>query len=144
MQAFKGVWRMQPGAGGDNTTLLQYAVFVRPMPWLPVGIVQGRIEREIRANLEAVRTYAEMVHTGGVRQVTEASVVEVGGKMADVTIERVGDGILVKALGDKSSSSSSNKKVQMGGSHPIADDFGVDSEEEEEETGEQGAVVAVS
>ena len=30
--------------------------------WLPVRLVQGRIENEIKANLAAVRRYAEDVH----------------------------------------------------------------------------------
>lgn len=38
---------------------LSYAVYVQPQPWLPVALVQGRIEREIMANLRAVAAYAE-------------------------------------------------------------------------------------
>jgi hypothetical protein len=30
--------------------------------WLPIRLVQGRIENEIKANLAAVRSYAEGLH----------------------------------------------------------------------------------
>ena len=58
-QQFQGVWRMQQGVAGKNTTRLSYAVTVSPMRWLPVRLVQGRIEGEITSNLQAVRAYAE-------------------------------------------------------------------------------------
>jgi hypothetical protein len=38
---------------------LNYAVFVKPMPWLPVGLIQNRIEKEIITNLRAVQKHAE-------------------------------------------------------------------------------------
>jgi hypothetical protein len=61
LQAFKGVWRMQ--AGGDNeSTLLNYALYVKPMPWLPVGLIQKRIEKEVITNLKAVRRHSEKLH----------------------------------------------------------------------------------
>ena len=41
------------------TTRLSYALFVRPQRWLPVQLVQNRIEGEIVANLRAVRAHAE-------------------------------------------------------------------------------------
>lgn len=58
-QKFSGVWRMQEGIGGPSTTRLSYAVTVSPMAWLPVGLIQNRIEREIGQNLRAVADYAE-------------------------------------------------------------------------------------
>lgn len=56
-EAFKGVWRMQSTAAGG--TLLCYALYVMPQRWLPVGLIQSRIEREVAANLDAVRRHAE-------------------------------------------------------------------------------------
>lgn len=43
-------------------TLLCYSLYVQPRPWLPVGLIQGRIEREIVRNLEALKRHAERVH----------------------------------------------------------------------------------
>ncbi|KAG2436319.1 hypothetical protein HXX76_006630 [Chlamydomonas incerta] len=56
-QAFRGIWRMQQT--GDSSTLLSYALFVKPQAWLPVALIQGRIENEVVRNLEAVGKYAE-------------------------------------------------------------------------------------
>ena len=44
--------------GGKPIKLLYDA----PQIWLPVRLVQGRIENEIKANLSAVRRYAESKH----------------------------------------------------------------------------------
>lgn len=41
---------------------LSYSVFVRPQRWLPVQLVQPRIEQEIRANLLAVCRHAASCH----------------------------------------------------------------------------------
>ncbi|KXZ44564.1 hypothetical protein GPECTOR_65g182 [Gonium pectorale] len=56
-QSFRGVWRMQQT--GDQSTLLSYALFVKPQAWLPVALIQGRIENEVLRNLEAVSRYSE-------------------------------------------------------------------------------------
>jgi hypothetical protein len=71
LQAFQGIWRMQPqqqpsdnGGEGVQGTLLCYAAFVQPKPWLPVRLIQGRIEREVKRNLEAVCARAEKIHRG--------------------------------------------------------------------------------
>lgn len=65
-QTFKGVWRMLPcdagGAGGG--TLLNYVLYVMPQAWLPVGIIQDRIEKEVLRNLEAVAKQAITVAHG--------------------------------------------------------------------------------
>lgn len=61
-QAFQGVWRIQPGLAGGDTTHLSYALFVRPQVWLPVKLIQSRIEGEVANNLTAVRRYAEQLH----------------------------------------------------------------------------------
>jgi hypothetical protein len=58
-QCFKGLWRIQPGTAGAGSTRLSYSVKVSPMAWLPVGLITGRIEREISANLKAVAAHAE-------------------------------------------------------------------------------------
>jgi hypothetical protein len=58
MQAFKGVWRLQ-NVDDPSNMQLNYAVFVKPMPWLPVGLIQNRIEKEIITNLRAVQKHAE-------------------------------------------------------------------------------------
>lgn len=63
-QSFRGVWRMQqqqtPEAeGGSARTRLSYALFVRPQKWMPIGLIQNRIEGEVIANLTAVRAHAE-------------------------------------------------------------------------------------
>ncbi|GLC40188.1 hypothetical protein PLESTB_001939400 [Pleodorina starrii] len=56
-QVFRGIWRMQQV--GEMETLLSYALFVKPQAWLPVALIQGRIENEVVRNLEALRQYAE-------------------------------------------------------------------------------------
>ncbi|KAF8068422.1 hypothetical protein HT031_002111 [Scenedesmus sp. PABB004] len=65
-QAFKGVWRLAPGGdgGGDGGggTQLWYSLYVKPHPWLPVGLIQNRISSEVVTNLRAVRRYAERLH----------------------------------------------------------------------------------
>ncbi|KAL4425111.1 hypothetical protein ABPG77_008216 [Micractinium sp. CCAP 211/92] len=55
--AFKGLWRIQPA--GDATCRLSYSLFVRPQPWLLVGLIEGRIQGEICANLAAVKAHVE-------------------------------------------------------------------------------------
>jgi hypothetical protein len=61
-QAFKGIWRMQPAAVDPLATVLKYSLFVKPHPWLPVGLIQNRISSEVVNNLKAVRQHAEQVH----------------------------------------------------------------------------------
>jgi len=62
--AFRGIWRMQPGTeGADRSTLLCYSLYVQPQPWLPVSIIQNRIEKEVARNLAAVRKHAEQLHS---------------------------------------------------------------------------------
>lgn len=60
---FRGLWRMHSQRLVDemqqDSTRLSYSLFVRPKPWLPVGLLEGRIEREVRGNLSAVAKYAE-------------------------------------------------------------------------------------
>lgn len=56
-KAFRGVWRMQPLS--DMQSVLCYSLYVMPQAWLPVGLIQGRIEKEVKQNLAAVRKYAE-------------------------------------------------------------------------------------
>lgn len=60
--AFKGVWRIQPGLLGPDSSWLVYTLFVRPQPWLPVGLIQNRISREVVSNLRAVQGYTEQLH----------------------------------------------------------------------------------
>ena len=57
-QAFRGLWRMQPAPDGAACRL-SYTLFVRPQPWLPVGLVEARVAAEIRGNLAAVATHVE-------------------------------------------------------------------------------------
>lgn len=56
---YQGVWRMQPLPGcsppGGNAMRLTYAVEISPRPYLPVGLVEGRIARDLCANLKAIR-----------------------------------------------------------------------------------------
>ncbi|MEW5307566.1 MAG: hypothetical protein WDW36_009954 [Sanguina aurantia] len=61
-KAFKGIWRMHARTGADQLdgTRLSYSLYVQPQPWLPAGLIQGRIEKEIVRNLEAVRAHTEM------------------------------------------------------------------------------------
>jgi hypothetical protein len=62
-QTFRGVWRIQQQAAAQDgtppATRLSYALFVRPQKWLPVGLIQSRIQSEVAANLAAVRAYTE-------------------------------------------------------------------------------------
>lgn len=56
---YQGVWRMQPLPGcsppGEKAMRLTYAVEVSPRPYLPVALVEGRIARDLCANLKAIR-----------------------------------------------------------------------------------------
>lgn len=65
---FRGMWRMQEV--GPNKTRLSYALFVRPHPWLPVGLIQSRVQKEVAANLRAVGTYVESRQSQLLQQVT--------------------------------------------------------------------------
>ena len=56
-QVFRGLWRVQ--AAGEGLCRLSYSLFVRPQPWLLVGLVEARIAAEIGNNLRAVKTYVE-------------------------------------------------------------------------------------
>jgi hypothetical protein len=59
--AFRGVWRVDRGPAGPLTSRLAYAVFVQPQAFLPVGLIQGRISRDVATNLKSVRAHAEEV-----------------------------------------------------------------------------------
>ena len=64
-QAFRGVWRMQQGSDGTHSTLLCYSLYVQPQSWLPVRLIQSRIQNEVVSNLQAVRTHSEKLHQQG-------------------------------------------------------------------------------
>ena len=51
---------MQPGT--DGSTLLCYSLYVQPMSWLPVRLIQSRIQKEVSSNLQAVRAHSEKLH----------------------------------------------------------------------------------
>jgi hypothetical protein len=68
LQAFKGIWRMQPTEPDPSATTLQYALFVRPHPWLPVKLIEDRISAEVVNNLNAVRRHTEKVHKHRLQQ----------------------------------------------------------------------------
>ena len=68
VQEFQGVWRMQQRIPQKASTYLSYALFVRPQVWLPVRLIQGRIQQEIGANLSAVQQHAEAVWLGSQSQ----------------------------------------------------------------------------
>jgi len=59
--AFRGVWRVSEGPAGPLTARLAYSVFVQPQAFLPVGLIQGRISRDVATNLKSVRAHAEEV-----------------------------------------------------------------------------------
>lgn len=56
---YQGVWRMQPLPGcaspGKNAMRLTYAVEISPRAYLPVQLVEGRIVKDLCANLLAIR-----------------------------------------------------------------------------------------
>jgi hypothetical protein len=52
----------------SSTTLLHYALFVRPHPWLPVKLIEDRISSEVANNLSAVRRHTEHVAKRQARQ----------------------------------------------------------------------------
>jgi len=60
---YQGVWRMQPLPGccppGGSAMRLTYAVEISPRPYLPVGLVEGRISQDLCTNLRAIRDYVE-------------------------------------------------------------------------------------
>lgn len=62
-QAFRGVWRIQDSsasASAPPTTRLSYALFVRPQRWMPISLIQSRIQGEVRNNLTAVQQYSQL------------------------------------------------------------------------------------
>jgi hypothetical protein len=60
-QAFKGLWRMQQPNGRSDSTQLTYTLYVQPQKWLPVALIQNRIENEVKNNLSAVKKHAEKI-----------------------------------------------------------------------------------
>ena len=54
---------MQPGNSGY--TILYYSLFVQPQAWLPVRLIQDRIEREVVKNLQAVCAHSERLFSSG-------------------------------------------------------------------------------
>eukprot|EP00897_Mesotaenium_endlicherianum_P006544 jgi/Mesen1/5918/ME000030S05185 len=64
-KVFKGTWSMLQNKQNDvdavaiPKTILSYSVLVTPHPWLPVGLIEGRISREIRSNLTCIRREAQ-------------------------------------------------------------------------------------
>jgi hypothetical protein len=67
---YQGVWRMQPlpgcSAPGQSAMRLSYAVEISPKAYLPVQLVEGRIAKDLCANLEAIRNFV------GARTATKA------------------------------------------------------------------------
>lgn len=51
-----------------QTSLLCYTLYVQPKSWLPVGLIQNRIQKEVTKNLEAVRAQAELLHMSQAQQ----------------------------------------------------------------------------
>lgn len=52
---------MHPSVTDPSHTVLQYSLFVRPHPWLPVKLIEDRISSEVVNNLQAVRQHTEGV-----------------------------------------------------------------------------------
>ncbi|GMP87301.1 hypothetical protein CsSME_00039737 [Camellia sinensis var. sinensis] len=50
--------------GEEFHTTLSYVVDVEPKLWLPVSLVEGRLCREIQANLSCIRAEAEKAKRG--------------------------------------------------------------------------------
>lgn len=63
---------MLPGAPDASSTTLQYSLFVRPHPWLPVKLIEGRISTEVVNNLNAVRRHTERLHRQRTQQQQQA------------------------------------------------------------------------
>lgn len=61
-RAFKGLWRIQQGLLGPDSSWLIYSLYVRPQAWLPVQLIQDRISREVVSNLRAVARHSEASH----------------------------------------------------------------------------------
>ena len=55
---------MQPGQEGPGSTQLCYSLYVQPQQWLPVRLIQSRIQQEVISNLQAVRSHSEKIATG--------------------------------------------------------------------------------
>ena len=56
---YQGVWKMQPLPGcaqpGEDAMRLTYAVEISPRAYLPVGLIERRIVKDLCTNLEAIR-----------------------------------------------------------------------------------------
>jgi hypothetical protein len=63
LQEFRGLWRVQ--GAGERACRLSYTLFVRPQPWLLVGLIERRVQDEIGANLAAVKTHVEALVAAG-------------------------------------------------------------------------------
>ncbi|CAA7400166.1 unnamed protein product [Spirodela intermedia] len=71
-QTFTGIWSILQADSGDGeeeeavgptrrefTTVLSYMVELEPKLWLPVRLLEGRIRREIKVNLQSIRERAQ-------------------------------------------------------------------------------------
>ncbi len=58
--------QQRQSGGSSPAARLAYALYVRPQAWLPVRLIQSRIEGEVIANLRAVQQHAERLHQGSV------------------------------------------------------------------------------
>ncbi|KAI4363731.1 hypothetical protein MLD38_019910 [Melastoma candidum] len=61
-EVFQGKWSIEQSDGGGQgeyfQTILSYMVDVKPKLWLPVGLVEGRLCKEIQTNLLSIREEA--------------------------------------------------------------------------------------
>lgn len=62
---YQGVWRMQPLPGcappGQEAMRLTYAVQISPRSYVPVGLIENRIVRDLCTNLIAIRDYVTTI-----------------------------------------------------------------------------------
>ena len=58
-RSFSGSWNLQPEAvSGQNGTQLRYIVDVEPNRWMPIGLIERHLKKNLSANMVAIRDYA--------------------------------------------------------------------------------------
>lgn len=60
-RAFEGFWQLDPT--GEETTVLSYSLFVWPPRVMPVRLIEGRLRRDLSANLVAIQQHVETLKT---------------------------------------------------------------------------------
>jgi ribosome-associated toxin RatA of RatAB toxin-antitoxin module len=57
-RSFAGSWNLQPETvAGENGTQLRYIVDVEPNRWMPIGLIERHLKKNLSANMVAIRNH---------------------------------------------------------------------------------------